>query len=281
MLARERLPTLGDDRITWRPLAVSPGVITVDGHQVTDPVGLKGEELSLTAFGIAVWPSALRATEAMAKRLELALVNIVAAPQSLAGIVPHREAILLDVGAQGTGLHLIQHDTLVSTAWWPQGGEFFTHSMAQVFQCSTQEAEALKRAYADHALSEPDNRLVAQSLVKPVDVWLETLIVRLRRMMAQAPARRPLDSPPDYYRVDVLPGRVYLTGGGSLLPDLSPSMRSLEAIPALNFRRSLEIELLGRSLRVRSPGQPALLDVPPHPLSDLLTPALSLATCLE
>jgi hypothetical protein len=280
-LARERLPLLGDDRTTWQPLALTPGVITLDGHHVTDPVGLKGRELSLSAFGVAVRPSALRAIEAVAERLGLGLVNLVATPQSLAGAVPQREAILLDVGAQGTSLHLIQHDALVSTFWWPQGGEFFTHNLAQAFRCSLEEAEALKRAYADSALSGQDNDLVARSLVKPVAAWLETLIAGLVPMTTGGSACRPADIPLNSSRSGSLPGRIYLTGGGSLLPDLSRALRSLEATPALSFRRSLEIEPLGPKLSVRSSGQLALLDVPPHPLSDLLAPAMSLATCLE
>jgi hypothetical protein len=78
-----------------------------------------------------------------------------------------------------------------------------------------------------------------------------------------------------------LPGRLYLTGGGSLLPDLAGALGALESTSALNFRRSLETESLGPRLGTRTPGQPALLDVPPHPLSDLLATAISLATCLE
>jgi cell division ATPase FtsA len=286
-LARERLPLMGNDSVTWKPLALTPGAVTVDGHHVTDPVGLKGRELSLSAFGVAVWPSVLRAAEAVARRLELALVNVVATPQSLASIVPQREAIVIEVGKQGTSLNLIQHDALLSTFWWPQGGEFFTRSLAETFHCSPEEAEALKRAYTDHALSAADEDLVARSLVTPAMAWRETLVAGLRQMAGNEIAHRPVltdydvgtSRPSD--QDDSLPARIYLTGGGSLLPDLPRALISLEATPALNFCRSLEIESLGLKLGVRSAGRPALLDVPPHPVCDLLAPAISLATCLE
>jgi hypothetical protein len=291
-LARERLPLLSDDEagegpsVTWRPLALTPGPVAVDGHHVTDPVGLKGRELLLSAFGIAVWPSALRAAEAVAERLELALVSVVASPQSLASLVPRREALLISVGSQGTSLNLIEHDALVSTFWWSQGGEFFTRSLAQAFRCPPEEAEALKRAYTDNALSAEDEDLVTRSLAKPVAMWLETLVAGLRRMAGES-ARRPTLTG---YRPkasmlpdgdDSLPGYIYLTGGGSLLPDLSRALLSLESIASPTFRRSLEVESLGRGLGTRAPGRPVLLDVPPHPVSDLLAPAMSLATSLE
>ena len=274
-LARERLPLLGDDSVTWKPLALAPGVISVDGHQVTDPVGLKGRELSLSAFGVAVWPSALRAAEAVAERLEVTLANVVAAPQALASTLPQREAILVDVGAQGTSLQLNQHDTLVSATWWPQGGGFFTQSLARTFRCPSQEAEALKRAYAEATLSTRDSDLVAQALAGPVARWLETLIARLRHALATQSTS--LDS----RRPGSLPGRIYLTGGGSLLPDLVQAIKSLETTPAISFRQSLEISWLGSRLGTKAPGRLALLDVPLRPTSDLLAPAISLATCLE
>jgi cell division ATPase FtsA len=279
-LARERLPLLGDDG-SWKPLALTPGAMTVDGHQVSDPVGLKGEELALSAFGVAVWPSALRAAEAIAERLDLRLVDVIAAPQSLASVVPQREAILLDIGAEGTCLHLIQYDALVATSWWPQGGRFFTQSMAKVFRCSLDEAEALKRAYADRALSERDHDLVTRSLAEGVATWREALIVRLGRMLREESLPHLADRPLNSNQVGWLPGRLYLTGGGSLLPDLAGALSSLETMSALSFRRSLEIEALGPRLGAQTSGQPTLLDVPPHPLSDLLAPAMSLATCLE
>ena len=279
-LARERLPLLGDDG-SWKALALTPGAMTVDGHQVNDPVGLKGEELSVSAFGVAVWPSALRAAEAIAERLDLRLADVIATPQSLASVVPQREAILLNVGAEGTCLHLIQHNALVATSWWRQGGGFFTQSMAKAFRCSLVEAEALKRAYAGHALSERDHDLVARSLAEAVATWREALVVRLGQIVKGESLPQPADGPLNPNHVGSLPGRLYLTGGGSLLPDLAQALRSLETMSALSFRRSLEIEALGPKLGAPTSGRPTLLDIPPHPLSDLLAQAMSLATCLE
>jgi cell division ATPase FtsA len=280
-LARERLPLMGDDDGSWKPLAITPGAITVDGHQVTDPVGLKGGELSLSAFGVAVWPSALRTVEAIAERLDVTLVDAVAAPQALASAVPQREGILLDIGAEGTSVHVIQNGALVATHWWRQGGAFFTGSLARTFRCPLDEAEALKRAYADQALSERDHDLVTRSLAEPVAAWREALIARLHRVVKEESTCRPANRPLNSNRTGSLPGRIYLTGGGSLLPDLAQALGSLETTPTLRFRRSLEIESLGPRLGPQLSGQSVLLDVPPHPLSDLLATAMSLATCLE
>lgn len=280
-LARERLPLMGDGDESWKPLSITPGAVTVDGHQVTDPVGLKGEELSLSAFGMAVRASALQTVEAIAERLDVTLVDAVAAPQALANAVPQREGILLDIGAEGTSVHVIQHGTLVATRWWPQGGAFFTGSLARTFRCPLDEAEALKRAYADQALSAQDHDLVSRSLAEPVDAWREALIAQLHRVVREMSTFRPAYRPLNSNHASSLPGRIYLTGGGSLLPDLAQALGSVETTPTLRFRRSLEIESLGPRLGAQLSGQSVLLDVPLHPLSDLLATAMSLATCLE
>jgi cell division ATPase FtsA len=268
-LTREQLPARGDDNATWKALAITPGASCVDNHYVTDPLGMKGRELALSAFGMAVWASALRAAEAIADRLELALVNVVPAPQALASSAPGRDALLINIGAKGTSLSLIRHDALLATHWWPQGGEFFTQSLSQTYHCPPDEAEALKRAYTDRALSAHDENLVAHSLAASVEDWLGTLTAALCQM---ATAQTTSDHD------EALPEHIYLTGGGSLLPDLTYALLSLASAPALSFRRSPEVESLGRRL---DSSAPVLLNIPPHPISDLLAPAISLATCLE
>ncbi len=282
-LARERLSS-GDapDQI-WKPLPLTHNAAAVDAHPVTDPVGLKGQVLSVSAFGAAVQPSVLRAVEAVARRLEVTVADVVAGPQSLVTLVPQREAILVDVGCQGTSLSLIRHDALVGTHWWPQGGDFITRSLADAFRCSSDRAEALKRAYVARALSAQDETLVARALTEPVSSWCDSLVAGLLRLanadvvtLAASP-RHESDNAVDGEREDTLPGRIYVTGGGSLLRDLTSALRGIESAAALRFGRAVEIESLGHCLGTRWPNQPLLLDVPPDPLSDLLAPAVSLA----
>jgi hypothetical protein len=110
---------------------------------------------------------------------------------------------------------------------------------------------------------------------------LETLTGRLLHALTTRSTDAPTDTQLKVRRPDSLPGRIYLTGGGSLLPDLAQALTSLEIAPSISFRQSLEIAPLGPRLGVRTPGHLALLDAPPHPTSELLAPALSLVTCLE
>ena len=288
-MAREQLSRRGKEGEggAWRPLALTPGVMLLDGHQVTDPVGMRGRVLALSVFGVAVRPSVLRTIEEIARRLEVGLVDVVAGVQSLAALVPQRDAILVDVGYQGTSLCLIRSGSLVATRWWAQGGHFFTEALARAFRCAPEDAEGLKRAYAQRSLSSSDEQLVARALAAPLSAWFESLIDELANMAEatevahQVPTLEyDMDDTLPYQHDNALPSHIYLTGGGSWLPGLSTTLASIEGVPSLKFRRALEVEALGHCLGMHLPGRPLLLDVPAYPLSDLIATTLSLVTCV-
>lgn len=284
-LLREQLSIRDEQNEIWEPLApASSLVLSVDGHPVSDAVGLKGRVLAVSIFGTAVPSKIVGSIAAIANRLEVFPRAIVAVPQSLATLVPQRDAILLDVGHQGTGLSLIRHGALVATTWWPQGGEHFTTSLTRAFRCMPEHAEALKRAYVENALSQEDILLVKRALEKPTSDWFDSLVSGLRTL-ANEYSHNTSDTLACNreafvigYGEDVLPSRVFITGGGSLLPDLISAVHSVEKAVGIHFDRAIEIESLGRSLGVRRPSYPLLLNVPHPPMGDLLSSAIGLAT---
>ncbi|PWH20613.1 MAG: hypothetical protein DDG58_02060, partial [Ardenticatenia bacterium] len=177
-LLREQLSVRGDSNETWEALAPTNGsvVFFVDGHPVSEAVGLKGKMLAASVLGIAVPFRIVDAVATIAKRLEVAPNAMLAVPQSLAGLAPQREAILVDVGHHGTNVSLIRHGALMATIWWPQGGEHFTTSLARTFRCMPEHAEELKRAYTGNLLSQEDVVLVKRALERPVHDWFDSFV---------------------------------------------------------------------------------------------------------
>ncbi|MGQ9500836.1 MAG: hypothetical protein ACUVSF_01695 [Anaerolineae bacterium] len=284
-LLREQLSAQDEQNETWEPLALIGNlVLSVDGHSVSDAIGLKGRTLAVSVLGAAVPSRIMSSVAAIANKLEVSLHAVVATPQSLAALVPQRDAILIDVGHQGTSLSLVRHGALAATSWWPQGGEYFTTSLARTFRCIPERAEALKRAYVDNTLSQEDVLLVKRALEKPVGDWFNSLVSRLRTLVHEYwhGASGTLVYDRDTFAMerfeDLLPGRVFVTGGGSLLPDLVSTVRNVEMAVGIHFERAIEIETLGRSLRTRRPSHPLLLHVPHQPIGDLLASAIGLAT---
>lgn len=255
----ERLVTRGLSQLPveggqWQALAVTDAGIRLDQHLVLDGVGLTGQHLAFSVFGVAGQAGALRALEVLANRLDLMIANVVASWQALASIVPHAEAIILDTGLSGTDICLIRDDALVAAGWVPFGGGFFTQTLTQAIGIEPGEANDLKHALTDGRLGRREANQVNAHLDNARHRWYDAVMELLAKLSPAEP----------------LPRRIYLTGGGNLLPGLEWLLRS-DPTP---FDRAPEVARLGH----RPP--PAIKDLTEGLDYNLFSLALSLAAGL-
>ncbi|NJN93174.1 MAG: hypothetical protein HC875_03310 [Anaerolineales bacterium] len=224
-LVRQSLAGLPVEGGQWQALAVTDAGIRLDEHVVLEGLGLTGQEVSFSVFGVAAQAGALRALQVLANRLDLEVANVVASAQGLAAITPQAEAVILDVGLSGTDICLIQDNALAAAGFVPFGGAFFTQMLAQAMNLEMPQAEILKRAWtADDLPHSEANRLEAQ-VQGARWRWHDAVLEFLTSVAGGEP----------------LPWKIYLTGGGSLLPGLDKLLRSDPA----PFRRAPEVAWLG------------------------------------
>lgn len=224
-LVRQNLANLPRGGGQWQALAVTDAGIRLDDHLVLDGLGLTGQEISFSVFGVAGQAGALRALRVLANRLDLEVTNVVAAAQALAAITPQAEAIIVDTGLSGTEICLIRDNALVAAGSTPFGGAFFTQTIAQVLELDGAEAEKLKRAWAGGALAQAERERVEEHLAGARCRWYDALM----EFLVEAGGEKPL------------PRKIYLTGGGNLLPGLDMLLRSDPA----PFQRAPEVAWLG------------------------------------
>ena len=227
-LARQGLARLPVEGGHWQALGVTDAGVRLDEHLVLDGVGLTGQNLTFSVFGVAGQAGALRALELLANRLDLTIANIVAAWQALAAVVPYAEAVVLDVGFSGTDICLIRDDALVAAEWLPLGGEFFTLSLAQAMEIEPEEAKQLKHALSKGCLSQNEVEQAGAYLDEAYGCWYDAVMGLLSKLADERP----------------LPRRIYLTGGASLLPGLDKLLRA-DPTP---FNRAPEVVRLGQHL---------------------------------
>ena len=110
--------------------------------------------------------------------------------------------------------------------WMPFGGYFFTQSLARSMDIEPATAKAFKHALADGDL--PPQKASE----------LETHLAVLRRRWHLAVLGVLTELSP----ADSLPRRIFITGGGSLLPGLDKLLRT-DPVP---FDAAPEVSLLGR-----------------------------------
>ncbi|MEM7028276.1 MAG: hypothetical protein AAF629_01695 [Chloroflexota bacterium] len=231
-LSRQQLPELPNVGRDWIPHTVVLTEIRLDDRLVDDPVGLSAKTITLSVYGVICQPGIMRALDQLAERLEVHIHSMVATSQAIATIVPQREALVLDIGWSGTTCYLIRDQVLIASDRNFLGGHFFTRSLAQTFKHDNEAAEALKLAYASaDVLSAADTDLVTQGLQTPLKRWADLVTEIIVDMNGDAQ----------------VPGHLYFTGGGAVLPGLKAQLRQTIEQSALTFDRSPVLENLGET----------------------------------
>lgn len=181
--------------------------IDIDGYRVTNPVGFQGKDVIVqlyTAFAPLIHIGALERT---AQELDLDLLAVAAEPfavaRSVIGDDPNAtmSAILMDVGGGTTDIAVINEGGVQGTKMFGIGGRAYTRTLERELGVDFVKAEELKLALSTGKL--PQNKQVAAErlLSKTLNVWTDGVELALS----------------EFDKLDHLPNRVLLCGGGSSL----------------------------------------------------------------
>lgn len=199
--------------------------IDIDGYKVTNPVGFQGKDVLVemyTAFAPMIHIGALERTAA---ELDLELLAVAAEPfavaRSVVGDDPNASvsAILMDVGGGTTDIAVVNEGGVEGTKMFGIGGRAFTHSIERDLDTDFVKAEAIKLSLAGGA---PKHKEEAErALAKTLKVWTSGVELALS----------------EFTKLDHLPNRVLLCGGGSSLEMLMDSLEKAEWHKGLPFTR--------------------------------------------
>ncbi len=200
----------------------------VGGHGVTNPLGFRGEKLTVAVFNVVVSSSYLRAVEALAEDLGLAILTTVSGWQALAYMLAEREGICIDVGGKATDMVLVRNGKAWATASFPFGGRDFTKHLSETFGLAWTDAESLKLAYSRGTVEGPSDTEIGEAIGWVMKAWLGRLETALKMLCGSYP----------------VPHRFNLCGGASTLPGMVEAMRSHPWGQALGFRRHPQVRLV-------------------------------------
>ncbi len=200
----------------------------VDGHSVTNPLGFRGQKLTVAVFNVVVSSSYLRAIEAVTKDLGLEVLTKVSGWQALAYMLGEREGICIDVGGKATDIVLVRNGKAWATASLPLGGSSFTKHVAETLGLSWREAESLKLAYTPGTTKGSSETEMSEAIGRVMRAWLGGVEMALKSVSGSDP----------------VPHQFNLCGGGSSLPGMVEAMRSHPWTRALSFRRHPQVRLL-------------------------------------
>lgn len=206
--------------------------IDIDGYKVTNPVGFQGRDILVemyTAFAPMIHIGALERTAA---ELDLELLAVAAEPfavaRSVVGDDPNTNvsAVLMDVGGGTTDIAVVNEGGVEGTKMFGIGGRAFTHAVERELDIDFTKAEALKVGLGGDLVAAKQRPEVEKALEKTLNVWVSGVELALA----------------EFNKLDHLPHRILLCGGGSSLEMLVHRLESSEWYKNLPFTKKLQVQ---------------------------------------
>src|SRR5579884_100883 len=201
--------------------------IEIDGYPVTNPIGFQGKDVVVqlyTAFAPMIHIGAL---EKVAQELDLDLLAVAAEPFAVARAVignninQNLSAILMDVGGGTTDIALINDGGVQGTKMFGIGGRAYTHAVERDLGVDFEQAEKLKVGLSTNQAPVAQRPAIEAALGKTADVWINGIELALS----------------EFTKLDHLPHRLFLCGGGSSLDLLMERLEDSEWYKSLPFTR--------------------------------------------
>lgn len=200
--------------------------VQIDGYRVTNPIGFQGKDVSIQLFNAFAPMVHLGALQSVASDLDLNLLNIAAEPFAVAKSVGGQDsgefsAIFIDIGGGTTDIALVNNGGVEGTKMFAIGGRSFTKRIAQVANTSFEKAEEMKIAYSSGKLGPRAKKVVEDAVNADIQVWLSGVELSLA----------------EFDKVDHLPAKILLCGGGTGLPQIAAALKGKDWYKNLAFAR--------------------------------------------
>lgn len=209
--------------------------VKIDGYKVTNPVGFQGRDIQVGIFNAFAPIVHLGALQTIAEGLKLDLLSIAAEPYAVAQCVGLEDSsefssIFIDIGGGTTDIAVVRAGGVEGTKMFAIGGRVFTKSIADMLDLSFAEAEKLKIDYSTGKLGEKTDthKKISEALKNDCDVWLAGVQLALE----------------EFSNVDLLPSKILLCGGGSLLPDIKQYLEGRSWSKTLPFAKHPKVDFI-------------------------------------
>jgi cell division protein FtsA len=202
---------------------------SIDGYALTNPIGFQGRHVKIGIFNAFAPLVHLGALQSVASQLDLELLEVVAEPYAVARVlgsdqVRQAGALFVDVGGGTTDVALVRSGGIEGTRMFALGGRAFTKSIADRLDLPFPRAESAKVDYARGTTVERREE-IAEIIADDVEVWAAGVELVMEELGGG----------------DLLPGRIYICGGGSRLPEIRAALAAERFWKRLSFARPPEV----------------------------------------
>ena len=182
--------------------------IRIDGYKVNHPLGFQGGMITLSIFNAFAPLVHLGAMQALADDLGLDLTNIAAGPYALTKSLlvdnPEFSAIFIDIGGGMTDIAVVNEGGIFGMQNFALGSMAYTKNLANALKVSPERAEQIKMDYSNGLLDKRSETKIKTILKDTAALWV----------------RGVSESLDEFSHLDILPNKIFLSGGGAILPEV-------------------------------------------------------------
>ncbi|MCX6808245.1 MAG: rod shape-determining protein [Candidatus Berkelbacteria bacterium] len=209
--------------------------VRIDGYKITNPVGLQGRDVQVGIFNAFAPIVHMGALQTIAEELKLDLLSIAAEPYAVARSVGLEDSaefssIFIDIGGGTTDIAVVRSGGLEGTKMFGIGGRVFTKTIADALDKTFTEAEKLKIDYSNGKIPKesPIYKSIRSALENNCEVWLAGVELALE----------------EFSNVELLPSKILLCGGGSLLPEIKEYLHTTSWTTNLPFAKPPKVDFI-------------------------------------
>jgi|GEM_PF-716004 len=231
---KEVIKNNGDFEATLEIIMSSSVYNKVDGLFYEDPLNVEGEVVEIAVFNAFCYTKDLQDLRKVISKTGLTLLTISPIPYAMVQNIIEMEIeeitdyTLLNFGEDATEIIVVFGKGLISTKTLPIGYAHLRDGLGYKMGLTKKEAEKVLETYSRGQLKETEEGIVQKCLDDILDIWLEGIKICFE----------------DFTDIKRFANTVYLTGEGTLIPDVINTLKSRPWYKEITFKSIPEYKKL-------------------------------------
>ena len=220
--------TNGDYDAELEIILTSNVYFKIDGNFYDEPIGVEGEILECALFNAFCYKKDLKTINQIIKDAKLNLLAVAPIPYSLVQNISlsnqeeKEDYTLINISPDSTQIIIVFGKGLIDTKTLPLGHTQIIESFAHIMGLTTKESEKVTNSYILGQLKDEEEKVIQKCLNEVLYVWLEGVKLSFE----------------EFSEIKTYANQIYITGEGSVLPDIIEMFNSNQWYKEIPFKTS-------------------------------------------